>query len=361
MNTIYLVCTRSAITASALTYIINSSPDCYNLSHNNLWLTEESEWFGTAHIINDWWNVNDHLKNNGYDAEFRNTDRLTEQQLLQLNQTWQEMNTGKDICLFTHARNVSEIIKIKNLHCLPVKVITTKMGQGSYQFLSGILRREFNTEMNDYRDLLSAWDHIYNQLTGQDFFWEADSEVTFQMRDWLLDTDVATGWPDTIGDGEKVEILGGTCIQTAGTNPSVGVSRVTINQTSYFDTKALATAWKVGTTGTAFLSFTDGLSQTSLGYDNAMVIPSDGHLRSIIVMTDVTQTGFTFSLVNQGGSNIYVSSSQSLTANVATTITPGSAAITKSSDKTVHFKMVRATSASNNASIIVTLVFEWDI
>lgn len=189
MNTIYLVCTRSAITASALTYIINSSPDCYNLSHNNLWLTEESEWFGTAHIINDWWNVNDHLKNNGYDAEFRNTDRLTEQQLLQLNQTWQEMNTGKDICLFTHARNVSEIIKIKNLHCLPVKVITTKMGQGSYQFLSGILRREFNTEMNDYRDLLSAWDHIYNQLTVQDFFWEADSEVTFQMRDWLLDTD----------------------------------------------------------------------------------------------------------------------------------------------------------------------------
>lgn len=221
---------------------------------------------------------------------------------------------------------------------------------------------ELNNGLIDINQSQGTAGQILTSLgAGNGVRWGDASGGGGTMDDWLLDTDVATGWPDTIGDGEKVEILGGTCIQTAGTNPSVGVSRVTINQTSYFDTKALATAWKVGTTGTAFLSFTDGLSQTSLGYDNAMVIPSDGHLRSIIVMTDVTQTGFTFSLVNQGGSNIYVSSSQSLTANVATTITPGSAAITKSSDKTVHFKMVRATSASNNASIIVTLVFEWDI
>lgn len=188
MNTIYLVCTRSAITASALTYIINSSPDCYNLSHNNLWLTEESEWFGTAHIINDWWNVNDYLKINGYTVDFRNNDRISEQQLLDLCDTWNSMATGKDICLFTHARNVQEIMKIRDEHQLPIKVITTYMGVGSHQFLTGVLRREFNTEMNDYQDLLSAWDHIYNQLTTQDNFWTKYSDISFKMHDWLINT-----------------------------------------------------------------------------------------------------------------------------------------------------------------------------
>jgi hypothetical protein len=188
MNTIYLVCTRSAITASALTYIINSSPDCYNLSHNNLWLTEESEWFGTAHIINDWWNISDQFKNSGYDAEFRNADALTRQQLVRLSDAWKNINTGKNICLFTHARNVQEIMQIRDQHHLPIAVITTIMGPGSYQFLSGVLRREFNEGMNDYQGVLAAWDHIYNQLTVQDDFWSAASDVTFKMRDWLIDT-----------------------------------------------------------------------------------------------------------------------------------------------------------------------------
>ena len=188
MNTIYLVCTRSAITASALTYIINSSPDCYNLSHNNLWLTEESEWFGTAHIVNDWWNISDRFKNTGYDAEFRNTDALTEDQLVRLNNAWQDMNTGKDICLFTHARNVDEIQKFRDQHKLPIKIITTIMGEGCYQFIGGVFRREYNEEMNEYENILASWEHTYNQITVQDNFWKSQGDVCFKMRDWLVDT-----------------------------------------------------------------------------------------------------------------------------------------------------------------------------
>lgn len=188
MNKIYLVCTRSAITASALTYIINSSPDFYNLAHNNLWLTEESEWFGTAHIINDWWNVSDRLKNNGYDAEFRNTERLTFSQLSDLVDTWQDINTDKNICLFTHARNVKEIMDWRTEHNMPITVITTYMGTDCTQFIGGVLRREFNPEMNHYDNLISGWDHVYNQLTVQDEFWTRHSDISFKMNDWLKDT-----------------------------------------------------------------------------------------------------------------------------------------------------------------------------
>lgn len=188
MNKIYLVCTRSAITASALTYIINSSPDFYNLSHNNLWLTEDSEWFGTAHIINDWWNVSDRLKAGGYDADFRNSERLSYSQLTRLVDAWQDINTGKNICLFTHARNVKEIMDWRDEHQLPVTVITTRMGANCTQFIGGVLRREFNPEMNQYENLISGWDHIYNQLTVQDAFWSQHNDISFEMHDWLKDT-----------------------------------------------------------------------------------------------------------------------------------------------------------------------------
>lgn len=188
MNKIYLVCTRSAITASALTYIINNSPDCYNLSHNNLWLYEESECFGTAHIINDWWNVSDYLKQNGYDADFRNTEELDADQLIKLCSTWQEMNTGKDICLFTHARNTKQIIEYRNELNLPIVVLTTYMGNDCHNFIEGILRREYNPEMNTYAGLLKSWDHIYNQITTQDAFWTNHSDISLKMSDWLLNS-----------------------------------------------------------------------------------------------------------------------------------------------------------------------------
>jgi len=53
MNQIYLVCTRSAISASALTYIINQSPQFYNVVHKNLFLQEDGDHFDTAKIIED--------------------------------------------------------------------------------------------------------------------------------------------------------------------------------------------------------------------------------------------------------------------------------------------------------------------
>ena len=83
MKQLYLVCTRSAVTASALTYIINTSPDFYNMAHNNLWLKEHSEWFGDAHIIDDWWNVHDDDIAKAYDPDFRNNIELSEEKTLQ--------------------------------------------------------------------------------------------------------------------------------------------------------------------------------------------------------------------------------------------------------------------------------------
>ena len=179
------------------------------------------------------------------------------------------------------------------------------------------------------------------------------------MDDWLLNADTAVSWPTTITDGEEVQILGGTGISTSGTLPSAGVSRVTINQSSYFDTKVLYSSWKISTTGTTYFDWTGGGDQSSLAYTNMLAIPADGVLRQVDVRTDVTQTGFTFALLRVGGTAIWTSSSTSLTADTTTTLTPN-ATITKSSHEVLHFRMVRATSASNNANIIITLTFEWD-
>lgn len=184
MKKVYLVCTRSAITASALTYIINQSPDFYNLSHNNLWLEEHSEWFGVAHIINDWWNVSDQLRA-GYDPEFRNTIELTRDQLHKLVDTWNASPSNKNICLFTHARNTEDIIRIAAEDNLPIVVITTCMGPNSHHFIEAFLKREYNDEMNDYEDFHSAWKYIYYQLTAQDNYWREHYDYNFEMRDWL--------------------------------------------------------------------------------------------------------------------------------------------------------------------------------
>lgn len=179
------------------------------------------------------------------------------------------------------------------------------------------------------------------------------------MNDWRLDADTAVSWPTTISDGEVVQVYGGTGISTSGTLPSAGVSRVTINQSSYFDTKMFYSAWKIGTSGTVYFDWTGSGDQSSLSYPNMLAIPANGVLRQVDVRTDVTQTGFTFALLRVGGTAIWTSSSTSLTADTTTTLTPN-ATITKSSHEVLHFRMVRATSASNNANIIITLTFEWD-
>ena len=183
MKEIYLVCTRSAITASALTYVINSSPDFYNMSHNNLWLEEHSESFGKAHIINDWWNVHDNIK--AYDHDFRNNVVLSEAKLIQLVEFWRTFPTTKHICLFTHARNTADIMHYAQKNNLPVKVVTTIMGSNSHHFMSAFLRREYNNEMNDYESTKEIWEYTYNQLITQDEVWQESYDYCFQMSDWL--------------------------------------------------------------------------------------------------------------------------------------------------------------------------------
>jgi len=185
MNKVYLLCTRAAIMASAGTYVINSSPDFYGIVHNNLWMEETSEDFGLAKIINDWWNVSDKFKNTGYNADFRNNNTMEEQDLVRVCEAWNNMGTGKNICLFTHATNVEDIVEIRNRLDLPMVVITTSMGQHSDKFIDPILRREYNPLMNDYAGLDAAWEHIYNQLIILDEFWKRHGDFNITINDWL--------------------------------------------------------------------------------------------------------------------------------------------------------------------------------
>ena len=75
MNQIYLVCTRSAISASALTYIINQSPQFYNVVHKNLWLDEAGSKFKDATVIEDWWNIPKTFAN-FYNHDVRNNENI---------------------------------------------------------------------------------------------------------------------------------------------------------------------------------------------------------------------------------------------------------------------------------------------
>ena len=192
MKELYLVCTRSAITASALTYVINSSPNFYNMSHNNLWLEEHSEHFGKAHIINDWWNVHDSISK-AYDPDFRNNIVLSEEKLIAIVDAWNEFPSNKHLCLFTHARNTADIMHYTQKNNLPVKVVTTIMGKNSHHFISAFLRREYNDEMNTFDDVFEIWKYIYYQLSHQDDVWQESYDYCFQMSDWLHNpTDIYT-------------------------------------------------------------------------------------------------------------------------------------------------------------------------
>ena len=180
MNSITLVCTRSAINASALTYMINQSPDYYNVSHNNLWLNEISDRFGTAHTLNDWWNVPHGLT--AYDRSIRNADVLTYRQAKTLSDNVCGLSLGKDIALFSHATNHAEIQSWD----LPIRVVTTNMGTDSHYFVTSWLRREYNEIMNDWKDQESAWRQLINNRTVQDTQWS--SPTTLSMIDYLKDS-----------------------------------------------------------------------------------------------------------------------------------------------------------------------------
>ena len=150
-------------------------------------------------------------------------------------------------------------------------------------------------------------------------------------------------------------------------NPIVGddaanktyVDNAVTGASTFRENKAFFTSWKINTTATSFLNVTAGGDQSSLGYDGLMVIPFDGKLEQVTVITDVTQAGFTFSLIDYTGAALWTSSSTTLTANSVTTFTPGTT-ITKSTHIMVGLKMVRGTQAVNNADINITVTYEWD-
>lgn len=150
--------------------------------------------------------------------------------------------------------------------------------------------------------------------------------------------------------GTSGQILKSTGTDTIWANPS---------SIAYRDSKVLHSSWKVGTTGTVYFDWTGGGSQSSLAYTNGMVLPYDGTLTGVTVMSDGTQTGFSFALLQQSGTSLWSVTSQTLTANTPKSFSM-STDLTQSTDKSIHFRMIRSTSSTSNYNIIVTLTFEWN-
>tara|TARA_A200000159_G_scaffold83375_1_gene77088 strand:- start:2450 stop:3301 length:852 start_codon:yes stop_codon:yes gene_type:complete len=180
MNYIYLVCTRSAISASALTYIINQSPQFYNTTHHNLYI-DENGTFNKAVTINDWWNISyDYDKI--YNKDVRNNETMSLDTLRTLCDNW---NIDKDIALFTHATNTKDIMKWRDEFNLPVKVITTVMGKNCFNYLDMYLKREYSSIMNKFTDLFDTWKHVYTQFLSIDTMWSTNADYVLEMHDWL--------------------------------------------------------------------------------------------------------------------------------------------------------------------------------
>ena len=182
MNHIYLVCTRSAISASALTYIINQSPQFYNTTHQNLFIDEDGR-FNKAVTVNDWWNIT-HEYAKAYTKDVRNNETMSVDTLKSLCDNW---NIDKDIAIFTHATNTQDIIKWRNEFNLPIKVVTTIMGKNCFNYLDMYLKREYSDIMNPFTDLFDTWKHIYNQFLTIDTMWSTDTDCVLEMHDWLND------------------------------------------------------------------------------------------------------------------------------------------------------------------------------
>lgn len=195
MNQIYLVCTRSAISASALTYIINQSPQFYNVVHNNLWLDEAGSEFTNATVIEDWWNIPNSFAR-VYNHDVRNNETMRLSTLQNLCNSWDTLSTGKDIALFTHATNTQDIMNWRDEWDLPVKVVTTIMGNNCYNYMDLFLKREYSDEMNKFVSLTDTWKYVQSQFSSNDVTWAKHADFVVEMHNWLgdpLDTYVSLG------------------------------------------------------------------------------------------------------------------------------------------------------------------------
>lgn len=115
---------------------------------------------------------------------------------------------------------------------------------------------------------------------------------------------------------------------------------------------------KIGTSGTFYMSTSGTGTQSMLNAFATIVTPYDGKPVKFILRSTIAQTGFQFSLVDGGGSNIYTSGSINLVANTNYTLTPASG--TWSAGDLIAAKIVRPT-ASNNGSLQITAVYAYDI
>ena len=185
MNQIYLVCTRSAISASALVYIINQSPQFYSVVHNNLYITETGSEFSDAIVIEDWWNIPEEYEKSTYTHDVRNNEHMELDTLRSLSDNWAKLETNKNLALFTHATNTADIIKWRNEHNLPIVVITTTMGLQSYKYIDLFLKREYSDEMNKFISLADTWKYIYDQYSSMDLHWAKHADAVLAMDDWL--------------------------------------------------------------------------------------------------------------------------------------------------------------------------------
>lgn len=115
---------------------------------------------------------------------------------------------------------------------------------------------------------------------------------------------------------------------------------------------------KIGTSGTFYLKPMGEGDDFSINSLTTILTPYDGEVSKFIIRSTIAQTGFTLSLVDGSGTNIYTSGSINLVANTNYTLTPSSGSWT-AGDR-IALKMVRPV-ASNNAQIQVTAVYTYDI
>ena len=260
-------------------------------------------------------------------------------------------------------------------------VWATPSGGGGSLTGSGVANRaafwDGTSSLNYDNDF--TWDNTNKRLglntTSPSYVLDVQGDVQFGSAGLRYDSVNKRTGCNIATPQESLHVGGNLRIQTGGikdgsnsigsagdvlTSTGTQVSWQAPSAVAFRDTKIFYDSWKVGTTGTTFLDATGGGSQASLGLTNLIAIPYDGKLTSLTVITNGTQTGFTFYLVNYLGTALWTSSSTSLTANTATTFTPNTT-ITKSSHRMVGLKMNRATSSSSNYAITMTATFEWDV
>lgn len=115
---------------------------------------------------------------------------------------------------------------------------------------------------------------------------------------------------------------------------------------------------KIGTSGTFYMDTSGQGTQGSIAAFSTIVAPYDGKPVKFIIRSTIAQTGFTMSLVDGSGSNIYTSGSINLSAGANYTLTPASG--TWSAGDRLAVKVVRPT-AVNNGNFQITAVYAYDI